>query len=68
MADLTLFVGVALKFDLKKVAGEFGHFARISIDVDLNLPLCDSILLSKEGVLLLFIFTLRICLIFVPLV
>lgn len=41
-------IGVPLKFDQNTVDGEYGHFARVLIDINLPAALHDSIILNKE--------------------
>ncbi|PON33062.1 Zinc knuckle CX2CX4HX4C, partial [Trema orientale] len=46
LSDLARGVGVPIRFDEMTLKGDFGHFARILIDIDLSQPLSDSIMVE----------------------
>ncbi|PON50333.1 Zinc knuckle CX2CX4HX4C [Parasponia andersonii] len=46
LSDLARGVGVSIRFDEMTLKGEFGHFTRILIDIDLSQPLSDSLMVE----------------------
>ncbi|KAK0582625.1 hypothetical protein LWI29_027805 [Acer saccharum] len=46
LSDMARGVGIPLKFDRATLEGDYGHFARMLIDVDLSKPLPDSIMIE----------------------
>ncbi|PON38969.1 Zinc knuckle CX2CX4HX4C, partial [Trema orientale] len=46
LSDLARGVGVPIRFDEMTLKGEFGHFARILIDIDLSQPISDSLMVE----------------------
>lgn len=49
LVDLSLCIGVPLRFDENNVSGEFGHFTQMLVDVDLSMPLLNFVILQKQG-------------------
>ncbi|KAK0580246.1 hypothetical protein LWI29_038531 [Acer saccharum] len=49
LSDMARGVGIPLKFDRATLEGDYGHFARMLIDVDLSKPLPDSIMIEVFG-------------------
>ncbi|KAK0581163.1 hypothetical protein LWI29_010799 [Acer saccharum] len=50
LSDMARGVGIPLKFDRATLEGDYGHFARMLIDVDLSKPLPDSIMIEARNV------------------
>ncbi|KAK2658878.1 hypothetical protein Ddye_005411 [Dipteronia dyeriana] len=50
LLDMACGIEIPLKFDIATLEGDYGHFARMLIDVDLSKPLPDSIMIEKSQV------------------
>ncbi|PON33061.1 hypothetical protein TorRG33x02_355600, partial [Trema orientale] len=46
LSDLARGVGVPIRFDEMTLNGEFGHYARMLIDIDLSQPISDSLMVE----------------------
>ena len=47
LSDVARAIDVPLKIDQATINGDFGHFARVLIDIDLKNPLLDTIQLER---------------------
>lgn len=48
LVDIASTIGTSLKFDATTIASDFGHYARVLIDINLSKPPPDSILLKHD--------------------
>lgn len=50
LTDIASTLGVPLKFDASTINGDFGHYARVLVDVDISKPPPDSMLIERDGI------------------
>ena len=67
LSDVARDISVPLKIDQDNINGDFGHFARVLTDIDLNNPLLDTIQLERGEKCMFINLFMKIFQIFVPL-